>query len=176
MQHITLRMLSIVALLGMASYAQAADKGVYIGAGIGQSDVNVDRDSEVPEFSGTDSAYKIIAGVRLLDNLAIEANYIDMGEPDSGRNYVDSTGVSAFAVGLVKAGPVDLFAKGGAINWRAKITSDASAYKKRDGTDLAYGVGAQVRLLDLAIRAEYERFNIDGGANLLTLGVTWTFL
>jgi len=158
--------------------AHAADKGIYLGAGLGQSDVTVSADTANnlnSDFSGTDSAYKIIAGVRILDNFAVEANYVDLGKPDSGRNYADSTGVSAFAVGLVKAGPVDFFGKAGGINWRSNIRTANGTFKK-DGTDFAYGVGLQVRLLDLAIRGEYERFNTEGGANLLTLGLTWTFL
>ena len=46
------------------------------------------------------------------------------------------------------------------------------------GTDLAYGVGVQFRLLSLGIRAEYERFDIDDvdDANMLSIGVTYTFL
>jgi hypothetical protein len=47
-----------------------------------------------------------------------------------------------------------------------------------DGTDLTYGVGAQFRVWSLGIRAEYEIFDIDGPDNvdLISLGVTWTFL
>jgi outer membrane autotransporter protein len=47
-----------------------------------------------------------------------------------------------------------------------------------DGTDFAYGVGAQFRLLSLGIRAEYEMFDIDNvkDANMISIGVTYTFL
>jgi hypothetical protein len=39
-------------------------------------------------------------------------------------------------------------------------------------------VGVQFRLLSLAVRAEYEMFDIDDleDANFLSIGVTYTFL
>jgi hypothetical protein len=47
-----------------------------------------------------------------------------------------------------------------------------------DGNDLAYGVGAQFRLLSLAVRAEYEVFDVDrvDNLNMLSIGLTYTFL
>ena len=47
-----------------------------------------------------------------------------------------------------------------------------------DGTDLTYGIGAQFRVWSLSIRAEYEQFDIDAAdtVDLISLGVTWTFL
>ena len=78
-------------------------------------------------------------------------------------------------------GPVDVFAKGGLISADTSIKNrnfgNLKTFKK-DGTDLAYGVGVQFRLLSLSVRAEYEKFDIDDvkDANMLSLGVTYTFL
>ena len=49
---------------------------------------------------------------------------------------------------------------------------------EEDGTDFAYGVGAQFRVLGLSIRAEYERFDAEDvdDLNMISVGVTYTFL
>jgi hypothetical protein len=167
----------LAACLGfLAGGAYAADNGIYLGASVGQADVTVSAQSNLPEFDGEDTAFKIIAGLRPLNWLGFEVNYLDLGKPDDQGNSVDPTGVSGFAVGFAALGPIDLFAKAGAINWNADLHSSASdLVKKSDGTDFAWGLGAQFRVWSFSIRAEYERFEIEKGANLLSVGATWTF-
>lgn len=164
--------------LGTLQSANAVDKGLYLGASVGESDVSISSSSvDVPKFSGKDFAYKGIIGLRFLDWLAVEGNYVDLGKPDSAQLKADSNGVSAFMVGYKDLGPVDLFAKVGAIDWKSKITSNGVRVSSHDGTDLAYGVGLQVGIpLLFKIRAEYERYEVDRGANLLSVGLIWTFL
>jgi len=42
---------------------------------------------------------------------------------------------------------------------------------------LTYGAGVQVRLLSLAMRADYQRIHSSSGdPDLLSLAVTWSFL
>ena len=73
----------------------------------------------------------------------------------------DVNGVSLSAVGFLPVGPVDLFARVGAINWNADLEAPGSAISgSDDGTDLTYGVGAQFRVWSLSVRGEYERFDI----------------
>lgn len=166
--------------------ALAADNGIYLGASIGQSSVEID-DGLPDSFDGDDTAYKFILGIRPLDWLAIEASYVDFGKPDDRISTIegdatvetDVDGLSAFAVGFLAVGPVDLFAKAGVINWDAKVNSrDLDLSGSDDGTDFAYGVGAQFRIWSLSLRGEYEIFDIDGAddVNMLSVGVTWTFL
>lgn len=158
----------------------AADNGIYIGASVGQANVeidNVDVDGLRQDFDADDTGFKLIAGIRPLDWLAVEASYVNFGEPEDtvGGQKVkaDGDGISAFAVGLLAVGPVDLFAKGGLISWDTKV-----AGFDEDGTDFAYGVGAQFRVLGLSLRAEYEIFDVDqvDDLNMLSIGVTYTFL
>jgi hypothetical protein len=48
--------------------------------------------------------------------------------------------ISGYVVGFKSLGPViDVFAKGGVVNWKSKITDGSSKLFDRDGTDLAYG-------------------------------------
>ncbi len=86
----------------------------------------------------------------------------------------EGDGISAFAVGFLPTGPVDLFAKVGLIAWDSKIEGGVF---DDDGSDLAYGVGAQFRVLGLSIRAEYEKFEIsDVDLDMISVGLTYTFL
>jgi hypothetical protein len=166
-------------LLAAGAPALAADNGIYLGASVGQSNVEIDNLSNIDaaDFKGDDTAYKLIAGIRPLDWLAVEASYVDFGKPKDtvlgNRLALDGDGLSAFAVGFLPVGPVDLFAKVGLLTWDSRIDGF-----KDDGTDLAYGVGAQLRFLGLSVRAEYEIFDIEDidELNMISIGLTYTFL
>jgi opacity protein-like surface antigen len=161
--------------------AAAADNGFYLGASVGQANLKIDDVSgdlfPDDDFDGDDTSFKLIAGFRPLDWLGLEAAYVNFGEPEDtvvGQKLkADGDGISAFAVGFLATGPVDLFAKAGLISWDSKISGSFDD----DGTDLAYGVGAQFRVLSLSIRAEYEKFDIsDVDLDMVSIGVTYTFL
>lgn len=174
---------SAIGLLSLP--AAAVDNGIYLGAGVGQSSVEFDGDISNVDFNFDASAtsYKIIAGWRFIDWLAVEANYVDLGKSDDRvlgeKMETDIDGFSASVVGFLPIGPVDAYARVGAVDWSADITSPALDLQgSDDGTDLTYGVGAQFRIWGLSIRAEYEIFDIEDAdtIDLLSLGVTWTFL
>jgi opacity protein-like surface antigen len=155
--------------------ALAADNGFYLGAGVGQA--NVDIDAGPIDVDGDDTGFKAIAGFRPLDFFAVELNYIDFGSIEDNGVKVDADAIAAFAVGFLPVGPVDLYAKAGLAD------SDASARvgslrADSDGTDFAYGAGIQFRFLSLSARLEYEKFDLDDvdDLNMLTLGLTYTFL
>ena len=160
-----------------ASAASAADNGVYFGASIGQANAEVDQG--LTQIDGDDTGFKFIVGVRPLDWLAVEASYVDFGQVDDGVLSAESDGISAFVVGLATIGPVDIFAKGGLINFDTEIAAQGlGAIRSDDGTDMAYGAGVQFQFLSLGVRAEYEVFDVDGvdDLNMLSIGVTYTFL
>jgi OOP family OmpA-OmpF porin len=161
--------------------AVAADNGFYLGASVGQANLKIDdlTNGQLADddFDADDTAFKLIAGIRPLDWLGVEAAYVNFGEPEDtvvGQKLkADGDGISAFAVGFLATGPVDLFAKVGLISWDSKISGSFDD----DGTDLAYGAGAQFRVLGLSIRAEYEKFDIsDVDLDMVSVGVTYTFL
>lgn len=162
-----------------AGAAHAADNGIYAGFAIGQANVEINNLSGISaaDFKGDDTGYKLIVGLRPLDWLAVEASYVNFGKPEDtvvGQKVrAEGDGLSAFAVGFLPVGPIDLFVKGGLISWDSKL-----AGFNEKGTDFAYGVGAQFRLLGLSVRAEYEKFDaadVDN-LNMLSLGLTYTFL
>ena len=166
--------------------AQAADNGIYIGAGVGQS--QVEASEGVPEigsveFDADATAYKAILGWRPLDWLAVEGNYLDLGSADDvvlgSEIESDIDGLSLSVLGFLPVGPVDLFARVGVLDWDAELSApDFDLRTKDDGTDFAYGVGVQFRIWGLSIRGEYERFEVSDAdkVDMLSLGLTYTFL
>jgi len=177
---------STALLLGLASFSsQAVDNGIYLGAGIGQGGVQFeDRiEGENFDFDASDTAYKLIAGWRFLDWLSVEANYVDLGTADDRIDGVDFeadvSGFSLAALGFLPIGPVDVFAKLGAINWDADLSAPGTGLSSSDdGTDLMYGAGVQFRVWSLSFRGEYEIFDVADAdtVDMISLGVTWTFL
>jgi len=171
-------MTGLIATLILTSLpAVAADNGIYLGGSIGQSNLQVDEFSYDADATG----YKLIAGWRFLDWLAVEGNYIDFGSGDdsiSGTKVeAEADGVSLSAVGFLPVGPVDLFARVGAVDWSSDLSSPGIDNGDDDGTDLTYGIGAQFRVWSLSIRAEYEIFDVsDADLDMISVGVTWTFL
>ena len=168
----------LVATLALATVpAIAADNGIYLGGSVGQSSLDIDEVS----YDASATGYKLIAGWRFIDWLAIEGNYVDFGSGDDSiagtKIETEADGISLSAVGFLPVGPVDLFARVGMIDWSADLSSPGIGSESDDGTDLTYGVGLQFRVWSLGIRAEYELFDIeDADVDMISLGVTWTFL
>lgn len=165
--------------------AWSADNGFYLGASVGQS--KVEAGDSVPdigdvEFDADATGYKVILGWRPLNWFAVEGNYVDLGSGDDdvlGEKIESSIdGISLSAVGFLPVGPVDLFARVGVIDWSAELSApNIDVRSKDDGTDLAYGVGAQFRILSLSLRAEYERYEIadTDKVDMVSIGLTYTF-
>lgn len=168
----------LVAPLAFAALpAVAADNGIYLGASVGQSNLQIDDF----DYDADATGYKVIAGWRFLDWLAVEGNYVDFGSGDDRvagtKIETEADGISLSAVGFLPVGPVDLFARVGAIDWSADLSSPGITSGGDDGTDLTYGIGAQFRVWSLSVRAEYEMFDIeDADVDMISVGVTWTFL
>jgi hypothetical protein len=179
--------LVVVTLLALP--AAAADNGLYIGGSLGGSSLEVldfDEDLGDIRFDDGDTAYKLFAGFRFLDFLAVEAGYLDLGTPSDTVGNGDVTvdigvqGWDAFAVGMLPIGPIDIFAKLGVVSWEADIQAaidDITDDNSESGTDLAYGLGLQLRLGSIGIRAEGERFDIAEAEEvyLFSVGASFTF-
>jgi OOP family OmpA-OmpF porin len=178
--------LAATAALGLlAAPAFAADNGIYLGASVGQSGVSFEDTiaGEDVDFDVDSTGFKAILGWRFVDWLAVEANYVDLGSGDDRvagtKIETDVNGFTLSAVGFLPVGPVDLFARVGVIDWEADVTApEFDLESNDDGTDLTYGIGAQFRVWSLGVRAEYEQFDISNAdtVDMISLGVTWTFL
>src|SRR5690606_21413517 len=145
------------AVLLLSGVAQAADNGFYIGGGITRTSIDTSFEfvEDAPDFSldDDDNGWKVIAGIRPLDWLAIEANYVDFGSVTAGDvalgGEYELTGIDAFAMGFLSAPFVDVFGKVGAIRWDADGVVNAGGVEfsgDESGTDFAWGAGVQARL------------------------------
>jgi hypothetical protein len=175
----------------------AADNGFYFGASVG--DVRNDDDwldESLDQYSrtmtGDDRGFKLIGGIRPLDAIAIELDYVDFGTrelaigvvcpavvgfPCPDRASLDMQAVSASVVGLWALPLVDLFGRVGVARWESESEVRFSPASEESDTDLVYGVGAQVRVGSFALRVEYERFDWPrGDRDFASLGFTYTFL
>lgn len=188
------RVVLLVAIVTMvvAAPAAARDKnGFYLGGSIGQSEIKVkggDVDIGQIEFKEGDTGYKLFAGYRFFNFLAVEGSYIDFGDPDTtfdtplGDLYTEIgvTGWDVAAVGSLPLGIFDLFAKVGYFWWDADVRAALEGDSDSDsdsGSDLTYGIGAAVWLGQIAIRAEIEWFDVAEAQDvyMYSLGLSYTF-
>jgi hypothetical protein len=189
---VTLR--SIVALgiisLCAGTAAHADDTGIYAGVSVGQAKTDFSDDALDDVFDGKDTAFKLLLGYRVLDWVGFEASYVDLGEvtlkgsqPGVTQFRLEEAGFNVFGVLYWDIAPVDLFAKAGFMvsQSHARTNTFIGAFDQTDNsTDLAWGVGAQMRFDKLAVRLEYEHFELDAGSgfeapDMVSVGATWTF-
>lgn len=147
-----------------AAVFAGADSGFYIGGGVGESNV------EVGSFDESDTAYKIFGGYNIgfipLVDLAVEASYVDFGNPSSSSFDIDITGLNAYGLAGLSFGPFGVFAKAGTIRW----DSDGDS-----GTDAAYGIGAKFSIGSLSVRAEYEEYDVGSLSDFSMTSVSAVF-
>lgn len=176
------RAMSATLLCLLALPALAADNGFYLGGSVGQANVQDQDELSGFELDSDDNGFKLIAGFRPLDFLGFELNYVDLGKPQDTIGGVDveidANGIDAFAVGFLPLPFMDLFLKAGLISWDAEASVEGFGSVSDSGEDFAWGAGAQLRFGSVAVRAEYEQFEISDvdDVNLISLGLTWTFL
>ncbi|MFA9459478.1 outer membrane beta-barrel protein [Thiohalorhabdus methylotrophus] len=160
-------------------HRQLGWQGFYLGAGAG--DFRYEEEGRVQDntytFDESDTAYKLFAGFRFNPFLGIEAAYADLGEPGGsvggdvfgGRNKVDIQAWFGYLVGYLPVSDgFDFFGKVGAAVWEVDTdletgNNQADFSVSHDGTDFAWGLGAQVNLpWPISIRGEYEQIEHDG--------------
>lgn len=176
----------LAAAMMLAPAGSRADSGLYVGGSVGQSAIEVDVSDQVQTFvfDEEDFAWKAFGGITFdvpVVNLGLEAGYVDFGAPSgdiAGSQFeVDADGFDIFGVLGFDLGPLGVFAKYGMISWDASISVDGIDSGSDDGSDPAYGVGAEFGLGSLDLRAEYEVFDIDDSddVSMLSVGIVWTF-
>jgi len=161
----------------LGGLAPAADHGFYLGGALGQSETRL-RSGSV-NLSDTSTGYKLIAGVRPIDLLAVELAFVDFGSASSGGSTADSKAGSGFLMGYLPL-PLpllDVYGKAGAAAWKIDASNPLASLRD-SGTSFAWGAGAALHFGSLSARLEYENFSNSGDRNLelLSLGATWTFL
>ncbi|MFC3551380.1 outer membrane beta-barrel protein [Lysobacter cavernae] len=166
----------IAVLAGAAAFgAQAADKGFYAGAGVGQSYVD-ERD-----YDDEDTAFSVFGGYQFNRYFGLEGGYADFGklEPRGTGTDLEASSVYLTAVGSVPfTDKFSAYAKAGFQRWDLDTAIPGLVGNNDDnGTDPTYGVGLQYRFNDsIALRGEYSRFEVeDTDLDLAQLQVRYDF-
>jgi OOP family OmpA-OmpF porin len=179
--------------LTMAAGSAIADEnqGFYLGAGVGQFNLEVDDISDISSetFDSDDTSLKIFGGWRFNPYFSAELAYIDFGGPEDTISTtlgdvnadIEISGFAPYLVGTLPLGIFELFAKVGYYFYDADITlSDQSGSLSDDVSDedLVYGAGVGLVLFDhLDARLEYEIIDVSDveTADALWLTGAWRF-
>lgn len=183
-------------LAGMAQGAYDNPTGPYVGVGVGQFNVGIDRLDDVDETvanirDSDDTAMKIFAGWRVMPYLSVEAGYVDLGNPgddfetsgSDGKYRLAISGFTVAALGRVPVGPVELFGKVGQYFYdvRTRVDFDGglpSIRGKDSRNDFMWGGGvAMVVAEHLELRAEYEKLELENTdkSDAFWLSAAWRF-
>ena len=160
--------LGVALLVPALAFAQPTrGPGAYIGAGIGQSTM-IDADTTFLGVTtdNTDSAVKIYWGYMFNPNVGIELGFIDFGS-FLGSSPTEEWSATSFNFSLVGVLPIpnqysnfSLLGKVGANSWNVDDNVVPFGTVSTSGTNLSYGVGAQLDFNpDVSANIQWERFN-----------------
>mgnify|MGYP001764557532 CR=1 FL=1 len=177
---------AILVALGTTPALAENDSGPYVGAGVGRFNVQIDNPGDVTDtvgsFDADDTTFKAFVGWRFNPYLAVELDYLDLGNPedriDQQRVNADVNGFAPYVVGTLPVGPVELFAKAGYLFYDVQVDVDDLTVSDDSNEDFVYGGGVGVTLFEhLHARLEYEVIEIEevDDANALWLSAAWRF-
>lgn len=165
--------------------------GFYIGAGVGQFNIEEDdfEGLTADDFDSDDTSLKLFGGWRFNPFIGVELAYIDFGGPEDTINVggididteVEISGFAPYLVGTVPLGIFELFAKVGYYFYDVDVSVSAlggSGSDSESDEDLVYGAGFGLVLFDhLNARLEYEIIDISDvdDANAIWLTGAWRF-
>lgn len=183
-QLLSLAAAGIAGGVAIAPETNAADLGPYVGAGAGIYTLSLD-DDEFDDFDDNAAFGRLFGGVRITDNLALEADYQKLAKTKDelfGSNVeLDAT---AWSVSLRPILPitdfVDLY---GRLGWtwydvEAKASALGTSFSVEDSDDdFTWGAGVDIHLgQSLSLRADFSRIEIeDTDLNLISAGVFFRF-
>lgn len=130
----------------------------YIGAEVGQTDVDTEDDT----------GFKILGGYQFHRNIAAEIGYGMLYDKDS----VEITTMEAVAVGIFPlANQFSIIGKLGFANVEAEGPGGSA-----DDTEITWAVGAQYDFTrNLGARLQWQRYETDDAIDFLSVGVVWRF-
>ncbi|HEU4654558.1 MAG TPA: porin family protein [Steroidobacteraceae bacterium] len=193
-----------LSLSASSAFAQEQnDAGFYVGAGVGQFNVQIDdvdqTDEAIQKLDDDDNSWKAFVGWRFNPFLSLELAYIDFGDVNgtfrggnsttasgSGGNYdVSISGFAPYVIGTIPLGPIELFGKAGyyfydvdqSYNFDQPLSQDIVDSSSSE-SDFMYGAGVGVTFLQhVNVRLEYERIDssVVDDADALWLSGAWRF-
>jgi OOP family OmpA-OmpF porin len=169
--------LSLMFLLLYAVPATSAERGGYIGMGVGRVNLEVDNIYGTGfDFDENDTGLKLFGGYRFFPWLGVEGIYLHGGSPEisetvgpeSASLSIESrTLVGAVIFALPVGASFEIFVKPGAAYWdsESKLSYSYPGFTYNDSEDdqggaFFLGVGAAWQLDNVAVRFEYEYFDV----------------
>ena len=176
--------IALLAGLALVQPVAAKESGFYIGASLGSG--TAQAKGTIPgggdfSFDESDFAWKLYGGYTLGSWLGFEGGYVDLGSASGSVSPTvsaksDFSGLDVFVIAGLPIGPVRIFGKLGGIYWDNEVKfDDGSPAVDDDGFDVGGGLGLELSLFSVAIRAEVEYFDALDDVYLATIGATWTF-
>jgi hypothetical protein len=171
----------LVLFLVCVSSSHAA--GLYVGGSLGASFVQwewSDLDEDDIPVEGADFAYKLFGGYKVIPFLAFEGGYRSLGKVSDQLNDITyeakTTGWDVGAMGVLPLGIAHLWAKAGYFWWTSEggLMGETTS---ESGSDFMWGLGGDLSILVIAVRLEWEKFEIENTnhISMFTGGVTFGF-
>jgi OOP family OmpA-OmpF porin len=146
--------------------AQQADTGLYVGAMIGQSDLDIDEDT----------AWKASVGYQINRTFAVELGYTNLGEVSLGNSDVEATAWEV--IGLAKfpvANQFSIYGLAGIAMTKVEGRLLGVPFDD-DSTELTFGVGAQYDFSrNMGVRAQWQRYGADEDVDVMSVGLVIKF-
>ncbi|MEJ0099419.1 MAG: hypothetical protein WDO12_06615 [Pseudomonadota bacterium] len=118
-----------------------------------------------------DFGWKGMVGARISPRLAFEAGYTDLGKATvpsittRQASVARTKAFTAFGVGMMPVGKVDLFAKAGPVRSESTGRVDGTFFDSSQRR-IGYGAGVQLARRRFVMRVEYEQFGNGAAGNL----------
>ena len=158
-KYISILLASILALSPLSPvYAdENPAQNIYFGVGVSLTDLQLNEDNILAninlngqyQFDNSSPAFKLFAGYRFDQYLAIEMDYTSFGNTaiDNGNQKTILFSADSLVISMALNYPVtqniDLYGKLGVSAW---IMDSSREILKTDGTGMAYGVGLDINL------------------------------
>lgn len=185
------RVLRAGVFLSMLAFPLAGFAQFYLGAGAGQASYQ-DIDQVESACAGigatctaddTDTGFKVFAGYRFGQFLALEGGFVDLGEsvansapPTPATASLSAQGGFIALLPQIPIGPVGaIFGRIGLSGIDAELTASGGGGSLSDSTGaagLVLGVGGEIHLTDtVSVRAEWERHSFDEAFQLAGVSI-----
>ena len=183
----------VAATAGISPLAFAQDRGWYIGASGGQSDINDFCSNPVAVGTSCDdtgSAWSVFGGYQFNKYLGVELGYTDISENKASDSVSTVTwkvkGTELLGVGAIPVNQYfEVYGKVGVFFWDLNDSCTGActfSSQSETGADLTYGIGVQFNFSkNVAARAQYQRYKDVGNEattgksdiNILSLGIVF---
>ena len=179
-----MKSIAIAALMILLmTFTSAYGAGLYVRGSLGASFTRwewTDLDEEDFKLDGADFAYKLFGGYKAIPFLAFEGGYRSLGKvTDAVGNITygaETSGWDVEAMGILPLGIAHLWAKAGYFWWSTEGTWGEQT-ESDSGSAFMWGLGGDLSFVVIALRVEWEKFEIENTdhISMFSAGATFGF-